>query len=166
MVGIHLDVISQLKLIIVFRINISSLFPNYVAPPVLEWKPKPSVQKQTCSEVLPEIASAKEAEKPLPTIPEHMDNEAPAKCLNPENLKSEDQQSVFIPEHLQVPEADSAGLSFGTFDMGFEKDFSGKLCLEDIKPIDSTVSSTKLLSEHLKKPKYAFVWLECHFRRF
>jgi hypothetical protein len=105
------------------------------------------------SEATSEISSAKEVEETLSARPECTDNETPVVTLKPEDLKSDEDHRVFIPEHLQVSAADSSGLIFGTIDVNFEREFSGKVTLVDIKPVDDSVD-TRLLSEHQGESKY------------
>ena len=114
------------------------MFLTYAAPPGLEWKPKSAVPKQAASEIAVETGPENVTEKTPQPILTSVSNESPVKLSplisappdteplsidsspKPEKFGAEDDRPVIIPEHLQVAEADSAGLSFGSFDVDFE----------------------------------------------
>nr|DAD23859.1 TPA_asm: hypothetical protein HUJ06_025322 [Nelumbo nucifera] len=91
--------------------------------PSKEWKPKPINPAQASGAVgtseVPSI-TVEASSQPLPALG--------ASASEAENSKLEkkigelhlsDGQHVIIPQHLQVPEAERCGLSFGSFDAGF-----------------------------------------------
>ncbi|XP_010245041.1 PREDICTED: GBF-interacting protein 1-like isoform X2 [Nelumbo nucifera] len=98
-------------------------FSPYLMGPSKEWKPKPINPAQASGAVgtseVPSI-TVEASSQPLPALG--------ASASEAENSKLEkkigelhlsDGQHVIIPQHLQVPEAERCGLSFGSFDAGF-----------------------------------------------
>lgn len=80
----------------------------WAAAPNKEWKPKSAIQA-------PDVPGSFETNSE-PGVPE----EATSKLqLKLEGLHLSDGEHVIIPNHLQVPEAERTGLSFGSFDASF-----------------------------------------------
>lgn len=91
----------------------------------LEWKPKPPTPSVVVEHVSPETSPKEETGRSSPPIASLMSNEVPAEAISKlEGLNLLDDRPVIIPEHLQVPEAECAGLNFGSFDTDFELSFS------------------------------------------
>ncbi|CAA6672435.1 unnamed protein product [Spirodela intermedia] len=99
--------------------------PQVIAPqkaaPSKEWKPKSAIQVPGQVAVITGVAadapgSFETNSWSEPGVPE----EAASKIeLKLEDLHLSDGEHVIIPNHLQVPEAERSGLSFGSFDASF-----------------------------------------------
>ncbi|KAF8414285.1 hypothetical protein HHK36_002287 [Tetracentron sinense] len=90
-----------------------------------EWKPKPTNPNPAqasgtvgTSEIAP--VSVEAGAQSLPALSVSTSEEATSKLQKKlEELRFSDGQHVIIPNHLQVPEAERTGLSFGSFDASF-----------------------------------------------
>ncbi|XP_078443272.1 flocculation protein (DUF1296) isoform X2 [Wolffia australiana] len=93
--------------------------------PNMEWKPKPAKQAPTSVSVASdtnEISCTIVEEDVRAVTPESsVNSNLPASKLQQklEDLHVSERQHVIIPDHLQVPEAQRSGLSFGSFDASF-----------------------------------------------
>lgn len=126
----------------------------------LEWKPKPPPTPSVVVESKPpETLPIEEAGGSPPPAVSNGSSEVPAETISKlEALNLLDEPPVIIPEHLQVPEADCAGLSFGSFDTDFDPSFTDglndtkSLAVEEIStsaevvvPVETIESSVKEL---------------------
>ncbi|PKU82343.1 GBF-interacting protein 1-like isoform X2 [Dendrobium catenatum] len=111
------------------------------AGPMMEWKPKstnvnpsPSSQVRSISGV--DLSKGKESEEAVSCFlhaADSMPSDISKEVLNLEDLCLSDAQHVIIPDHLQVPESERTGLSFGSFGSNFGLDMGLKIEPEKIK---------------------------------
>lgn len=118
---------------------------NQRAVSTLEWKPKPT-PSVVVEHVSPETSPIEETGRSSPPIALLMSNEVPAEAISKlEGLNLLDDRPVIIPEHLQVPEAECAGLNFGSFDTDFELSFSTGLNDTKSLVVDEVSASLEVL---------------------
>lgn len=110
------------------------------AGPVMEWKPKStninhasSSEVRCISGVDLSKGKASEAVSFFLRASDSVVSDISKKVLNLENLHISDTQHVIIPDHLQVPESERTGLSFGSFGLNFGLDMGLKIEPEKIK---------------------------------
>ncbi|PKA50512.1 hypothetical protein AXF42_Ash013727 [Apostasia shenzhenica] len=89
------------------------------AVPVKEWKPKSTnVSPVPTSEVVSTSTDEREAISSSSVVSDFMVCDDNVK-MKLEDLRISDNQYVIIPEHLQVPECERSGLTFGSFGSNF-----------------------------------------------
>ncbi|KAF8409763.1 hypothetical protein HHK36_005842 [Tetracentron sinense] len=69
-----------------------------------------------------------------------------------EDLHFADGQHVIIPNHLQVPEAERTGLSFGSFDASFVVNANYANCLDNGKSYTPLSDSSQVIEETAEEP--------------
>ncbi|KAG0465057.1 hypothetical protein HPP92_019221 [Vanilla planifolia] len=115
-----------------------------------EWKPKSAnVLPAPNSEVVSNSDGDLNKERAVEAVPsffhvsESMVSDLSTKTLKIKDLNISDAQHVIIPDHLQVPESEITGLSFGSFGSNFEFAVGSKVEPEIIQnpdePSDSSV---------------------------
>ncbi|KAJ6839306.1 GBF-interacting protein 1-like [Iris pallida] len=93
--------------------------------PAKEWKPKATnVKPAQASEMLGtsdvELITGEAATGPAPVLSSLASEDSATKLHSKlEELQVSDSKHVIIPNHLQVPESERTGLSFGSFDANF-----------------------------------------------
>lgn len=120
--------------------------------PNKEWKPKPTNQNvapspgiigtSTVSNSTSEVSRS-----PSPAAKSTLEDTSSKLQKNMEELNVRDEQHVIIPNHLQVPEAERTGLSFGSFDANFDANFGTSYSASYGNDDDSDKSSTPLSEE-------------------
>ncbi|KAJ6824682.1 GBF-interacting protein 1-like [Iris pallida] len=143
--------------------------------PAKEWKPKATnVKPAQASEMLGtsnvELITGETAMKPLPVSSSLASGDSAMKLQRKlEELQVLDSKHVIIPNHLQVPESERTGLSFGSFDANFglsttfvndtaSDKSSAKLSessQETEENVEEPVSSTQHASASTEEPEYA-----------
>ncbi|KAL0916104.1 hypothetical protein M5K25_013587 [Dendrobium thyrsiflorum] len=110
------------------------------AGPMMEWKPKstnvnpaPSSEVRSISGVDLSKGKEREAVSCFLHAADSVSSDISKEVLNLEDLCFSDAQHVIIPDHLQVPESERTGLSFGSFGSNFGLDMGLKIEPEKIK---------------------------------
>ncbi|XP_020597522.1 GBF-interacting protein 1-like isoform X3 [Phalaenopsis equestris] len=128
------------------------------AGPVMEWKPKStnvnsisSSEVRCCSGVDPSKGKAREAISCSLNVSESMVSDISKKVPNLEDLRISDTQHVIIPDHLQVPESERTGLSFGSFGLNFGLDMGLKIEPEKIECLEEPSELSGKLEENVEQ---------------
>lgn len=120
--------------------------------PNKEWKPKPTHQNAVPS---PGIigtstvsnSTSEVSRSPSPAAKSTLEDTTSKLQKNLEELNVRDEQLVIIPNHLQVPEAERTGLSFGSFEANFDANFVTNYSPSYGNDDDSDKSSTPTSEE-------------------
>ncbi|RWW81474.1 hypothetical protein BHE74_00010124 [Ensete ventricosum] len=141
--------------------EISGYKLSYITPvPNKEWKPKTiQANASQASEMTDtsEVSVVAEAVTQSSPAACSVTTEEPAVKLEKKvnELKLSEKQHVIIPNHLQVPESERHGLSFGSFDANFELNMvvaNGPARVE----IDTPFCKSPEIEETLEKPSLSY----------